>query len=135
MGWSAGSDGYWSQYYDEGAKGQLTVRSLPPGKYEFFGFSVLTGAWGGLRTVRPTAPFSVAFKVAAGETVYLGGLTARFVPTAPASGVRQGQVQIDPQRRLTFVMDTVDTSARDLPELVRRSPELSAQRVTVRLLR
>ena len=42
--WGTGSDGYWTQYYNDGEKGNLIWLALPQGDYELVSFGGMAGA-------------------------------------------------------------------------------------------
>jgi hypothetical protein len=135
QGWSMGSNGYWSTYYDEVEKGELVAFSLPAGDYEFYSFVATASGWGSPRAFSPEKSFSFPFRVQAAETAYLGNLLVRFQGDSGVGSVRIGTVLIDGQRTLAFDPIARDTRTKDFKEMESRFPDLKPDQLTVRLLK
>jgi hypothetical protein len=128
-GWSMSSDGYWSSYYNEVEKGELVAMSLPPGEYEFFSLTASAGGLGGIRVFNSPNDFSHRFRVQAGESVYLGNLLTRVMGDSGITPLAGSKAKLGVEHILR------DTRARDFKEIGSRFPELTLDKVTVRLLK
>ncbi len=127
--WSTGSDGYWSQYYNDGEKGSLIWLALPLGDYELVSFGGMAGAWGGLRGIGNAKPLGQRFKLTAGALTYAGHLALRF---RDDHGVLPGP---GGKMLLEGDMKILNAQQRDLDELQRLAPSVASAPLRVHLLR
>jgi len=103
-----------SNFTDKRATGRAFAVPLAPGDYEFYQWTVQSGAW----RLASTAPFSVRFTVKPGEAVYIGNFA--FLQTdgrgLSVTGAR---------------LDYRENAARDLPLLRKMFPILAEAQLTM----
>jgi hypothetical protein len=108
--------------------GLVAVIELQQGEYEFYSWEGKIGGGSGETTfhLRSTADFSKRFRIAAGETVYLGNIHFAMSRPAIETLVFGGN---EPYR-----MTVMDLRQRDLPVLYQKNPKLMPDGVLVNIL-